>query len=201
MRRDIYPTTEEIRRWLTEVLQHTMRIEYYLGELRIGQSDIQRPHDMVGEGNKLEWTCIRGFALQYRGPEFFEDYVLPALHHHRRQHHHHAWNVFNPGASADSMMLGAVDACCSMLEKRDYQGGEHTWEQIRAAAYKNPIHKTPWMLLVAAEMEKVSRVCLDDMTLHQIPRGILNPEMREKICRRIDKTIGMLKQDHGIDLL
>ena len=100
MKKDIYPTPTEIKRWLTEVLQHTIRIEYYLGELGIGQSDIQRPHDMVGEGNKLEWTCIRGFALQYRGPEFFEDYVLPSLHHHRKQHHHLAWNVFNPGASA-----------------------------------------------------------------------------------------------------
>lgn len=192
-----FPTKEEIIRWLVDTTRHAWHIEFYLQRLQVGVADIQRPHDIVGYGNKFEWPAIRGFALQYRGKEFFEPYVLPALHFHRQQYHHLAWNQFNPTASIDAMKLGAVDACCSLLEPRDYQGGCHSFESVKEITLKNPIHKVPWMLLVAQEMEKIEKPELIKIDLNNIPDGI-SPESRDTIKERIFETLKMLKQDQGI---
>ena len=60
------PTDKEIQAWLKSALEHVLSIEYYLHQLKVGKEDPQRPHDIVGPGNKLEWPVLRGFAIQYR---------------------------------------------------------------------------------------------------------------------------------------
>jgi hypothetical protein len=200
-----FPTPDEIKRWVTDTIRHSWHIEYYLQRLQVGVADLQRPHDIIGFGNKLEWPAIRGFAMQYRFKEkepddFFSTYVLPALWYHRQQDHHVAWNEFSPSSSVDSMKLGAVDACCSLLEPRGYQGGCHTWDEIEDISLKNPIHKTPWMLLMAQEMKKVEKPILTPITLTNVPRKGLTPESHDIITGRISETLAMLKQDHNITL-
>lgn len=196
-----FPTALEIGRWLTDTLRHVWHIEFYLQRLQIGTSDIQRPHDIVGHGNKLEWPAIRGFAMQYRrAPDTFERYVMPALDFHRQQYHHLAWNQFNPTASVDAMKLGAVDACCSLLEPRDYQGGCHSFDGLRDVALRNPIHKVPWMLLVAQEMEKIEIPHLSEITLGNVPRDGISPESRDVICERFSEAVARLRQDQGIEV-
>ncbi len=195
-----FPTPAEIRRWLTDTLRHAAHIEYYLERLQIGRSDIQRPHDLIGLGNKFEWAAIRGFAMQYR-PDSFELYVRPALEFHRQQYHHFAWNEFNPTASPDAMRLGAVDAVCSLLEPRGYQGGCHTWDQIAGISENNPIHKVAWMHLVAKDMQKIDRPDLTIMTIES-PRRIigLSAEKHEIMVERLYETLNHLKHEQGIDL-
>jgi hypothetical protein len=196
-----FPTEEEINRWVLDTIRHAWHIEFYLQRLQIGRSDIQRPHDIVGLGNKLEWPAIRGFAMQYRsGKDVFKTYVLPALEYHRQQFHHLAWNNFNPTASVDAMRLGAVDAVCSLLEPRDYQDGCHTWPQIRDISLKNPIHKVAWMLLLSQEMEAIEKPNIEEITLKTIPTEGITPESQEAIRERIFETTTMLKRDHGIIL-
>lgn len=197
------PTTDNIRKWLTVTLQHAVHIEHYLHELQIGRSDIQRPHDLVGLGNKLEWPCIRGFSMQFsEEPGAFDAYVKHALDHHRQQHHHQAWNEFNPQSSCDAMRLGAVDAVCSLLEPRGYQGGVHTLDQIVGIAENNPIHKVAWMQLVALEMRKLKpvdpRAIEVDLKACNVTRLGLGIEMHERICDRINDVRVMLAQDHGL---
>jgi hypothetical protein len=203
-----FPTPAEIKRWLIDTTRHAWHIEFYLQRLQVGVADIQRPHDIVGYGNKFEWPAIRGFAMQYRArflkpkerPAHFDRYVLPALHFHRQQYHHLAWNEFNPSASVDAMKLGAVDACCSLLEPRDYQGGCHDWDALREVAHKNPIHKVPWMLLMAQEMEKIEKPDIAAIDLDHIPREGISPESHDTIQERVYETLKMLQQDQGIKL-
>jgi hypothetical protein len=204
-----FPTPAEIRQWISETVRHAWHIEYYLQELQVGVADIQRPHDIVGIGNKFEWPCIRGFAMQYRGYKLankadrdahFEKYTLPALKFHRQQDHHKSWNQYYPNASVDAMQLGAVDACCSLIEPRDYQGGCHTFDEVEAVAMKNPIHKVAWMLLMSREMERIAKPHIEKITLLKLPGKGISPESRDIITGRVEETIKMLKQDHGIQL-
>lgn len=196
------PTNEEIKRWLTDTFRHAVHIEFYLERLQIGRSDIQRPHDLVGHGNKLEWPSIRGFSMQYRrDPNTFEQYVKPALDFHRQQYHHLAWNEFNPTASPDAMRLGATDAVCSLLEPRGYQGGCHSWDEVERISENNPIHKVAWMLLVAKEMQKIEKPDIQQITLYEIPNLGISVEKHEIVLQRHQDVIKMLKQDQGIIIL
>lgn len=195
-----FPTPDEIKRWLGDTIKHAVHIEYYLERLQIGRSDIQRPHDVVGHGNKLEWPAIRGFAMQYRKqPDTYDKYVKPALDFHRQQYHHVAWNEFNPTASPDAMRLGAVDAVCSLIEPRGYQGGAHSWEKIHDIAENNPIHKVAWMQLVAMEMAKIEKPVFASEVL-EVQRNGISIEKYDIIRERLDETFKMLKHDHGIVL-
>lgn len=70
------------------------------------------------------------------------------------------WNEPSPedktkpifGASEQDMLEGAVDAVCSLLENRGYQGGIHNYQSIIEIAKKNPPHKVQWMLKAVREM-------------------------------------------------
>ncbi len=194
------PTTEEVRQWVTDTVRHAYHIEYFLQRLQIGTQDKQRPHDIVGVGNKLEWEAIKGFALQYRGPHMFQDHVLPSLEFHRQQDHHCAWNSYNANATPDAMKLGAVDACCSLLEPRAYQGGCHTYSSLYEVANTNPIHKTGWMLLVGREMELVEQPRIDHITIDNVPTLGLSPESHDILCGRISECREMLDKTQGIKL-
>ncbi len=198
---NLLPTHEEIKRWIVGTLKHAIHIEYYLQRLQIGRSDIQRPHDLVGQGNKLEWTAIRGFAMQYRTePGIFDLYVKPALDFHRQQFHHVCWNEFNPSASTDSMRLGAVDAVCSLLEPRGYQGGCHSYKDIYDIAEKNPIHKVAWMQMMAQEMAKIEAPDLTGVSLTNVPRCGLDIEKHEIVLERLHESLVMLEHDQSIIL-
>jgi len=203
----LFPTPEEIQLWIGYVMQHTIHVEAYLHRLQVGKSDIQRPHDVVGYGNKLEWPAIRGFALQYRrAPGMFDRYVKPALDYHRQQYHHLCWNKFNPSSSTDAMRLGAVDAVCSLLEGRLYQGGCHTYQEIQLIAEGNPIHRVAWMQMMAKEMERmhaprVAVYTLNPLEIHSsaIAAGV-GIETADVISERLQQVINTLKHDHGIVL-
>ena len=203
------PNSKEICQWITETVRHAWHIEYYLQELQVGLTDKQRPHDIVGVGNKLEWHAIKGFGLQYQGYKLptkelreahFEKYTLPALKFHRQQDHHLAWNQYYPNASIDAMRLGAVDSCCSLLEPREYQGGHHSFDQVKEVALRNPIHKAPWMLLMVEEMRRIPPPILSDITMSNIPKKGITAETHDIISERIQETILMLRKDQKIKL-
>ena len=199
---ELFPTNKEICQWILDTIRHSAHIEYYLEHLQIGRNDIQRPHDLIGHGNKLEWPAIRGFAMQYRGEQaMFDRYVRPSLEYDRQQFHHLAWNKFNPSASTDAMRLGAVDAVCSLLEPRGYQGGCHTWDAITDIAENNPVHKVAWMHLVSADMKKIEKPDLTIITLEK-PRRLpgLSAEKHEAIVERLQETLQSLKHEEGITL-
>ena len=203
MEQELRPTEREIRDWLVGTIRHAQHIEYYLENLQLGKEDPQRPHDIIGNGNKFEWEVIRGFALQYRdrSPKFFNRYVAPSLERHRCQYHHLKWNNPNPNATDRDMKVGAVDAVCSLLESdREYQGGKHTPTQINEIIEQNPEHKIPWLRQIHTEIQRIEQPELQMITNLQNFSNIgINAGAYGTICGRISDTIKML-EEHGYKL-
>ena len=194
------PTKSEIGAWILGTIKHVQHIEYYLERLQMGKEDPQRPHDIMGYGNKFEWEVIQGFALQYRdrSQEHFDCYVLPSLERHRCQYHHLKWNNPNPKATDEDMKVGAVDAVCSLLEPdRAYQGGKHTSKEIEIIIDKNPEHKRSWLREIHTEMQKIEPPPLQIITsLHHFPNMGINVATYDTLRGRVEDTLKML-QDYG----
>lgn len=205
---ELTPTKDEMRKWLLDTIRHVSHIEYFLSHLKLGGNDPERPHDLVGPGNKFEWDVIKGLALQYREPKVnFETHIQPALDLHRQQHHHMMWNNPAPGdimrpvpeATASDMLVGAVDTNCSLLESRMYQGGTHEYSKIREIAEENPPHKTPWMLALIPLMQGIEQPNLKSISnILEIPNVGLPEHIYGRIVRRTWEVLGMLG-DKGYD--
>jgi len=203
----LIPTAEEIHKWMMTVVRHASHIEYFLEHLQIGAEDPDRPHDIVGEHNKLEWDVLSGLALQFRdcGAEIMEkvivpQYVLPAVNLHRNQYHHRIWNESLGEGRPDAMKLGAVDAVCSRLEStgRGYQGGHHSYDQITAVAHENPPRKANWMLEVIPEMQKIEKPRLNLITsLDRFPNIGISTHAYDTICGRVRDTLHELEHERG----
>ena len=54
MTEKLTPTNEEVGMWLLDTVRHVLHIEYFLNHLALGSNDNERPHDLVGSGNKFE---------------------------------------------------------------------------------------------------------------------------------------------------
>ena len=194
------PNEREIAQWVLETATHTYRVEYFLQQLRIGSEDPDRPHDIVHAYNKFDWEAIKGFALQYRtdGRTIYEQQIIASLEHHRNQYHHQKWNQSHPNATEDALKLGAVDAVCSLLEPREYQGGTHTYEQIKEIARENPIRKISWMNYAISEMQKIRQPNLVEITsFSKIPKKGIMPETYEVIMDRVHETLCQLERNYG----
>ena len=206
----ILPTSEEVQKWMIFTLKHSCHVEYFLKELGLGDNDPERPHELIGPGNKYGWDVIKGFALLYRRPKVdCKTYIIPALKLHGQQHHHRMWEnpdpsdetKQNPEASDEDMYVGAVDANCSLLENREYQGGKHSYEEIMEVAKKNPPHKAPWMLKLVPQMQKLEQPKLGLITsLHDFPNIGLPGDIFDLIGSRTRETIEMLNFERGYSL-
>jgi len=203
MDQELRPTEREIRDWLIGIIRHVQHIEYYLENLQFGSEDPQRPHDIIGYGNKFEWEVIRGFAIQYRdrSPEFFGRYVAPSLERHRCQYHHQKWNNPNPYATDEDMKVGAVDAVCSLLEAdRAYQGGKHTPTQIDEIIEKNSENKRPWLRQIHTEIRRIEQPNLQLIeNLRDFPNIGINADAYNTLRGRVSDTKKMLEK-HGYKL-
>lgn len=194
------PTTEEVQNWLLGTIRHVQHIEYYLERLQLGKKDPQRPHDIMGAGNKFEWDVIKGFAVQYRdrNQELFDNYILPSLNRHRCQYHHVKWNNPNPDSTDEDMKVGALDAVCSLLElDRVYQGGKHTSKEIDAIIEKNREHKRHWLSETHTEVQRVECPNLQLITdLHNFPNIGINQDTYDILRARVYDTKKMVR-DYG----
>lgn len=194
------PTEREILKWFLHTAVHTYHIEYYLQQFQIGSEDPDRPHDIVHDGNKFEWEAVKGLALQFKENETedFSEEIKRSLEFHRQQYHHQKWNQYYPNATEDAMRVGAVDTVCSLLEPRTYQGGCHTFDQIRRRASKNPIHKIAWMKLAVVEMEHITKPNLDEITsFSKIPKEGISAETHDTILDRVYEGLKVLEKDWG----
>jgi hypothetical protein len=204
---EILPKSDEVEKWLIASLQHSCHNEYFLKALDLGKNDPERPHDLVGPNNKYEWNIIKGFALQYRRPmPDFKNYIEPSLELHRLQYHHLKWNNPDPnditkpipGASDEDMCMGAIDAICSLLENRGYQGGSHDYDHVIKIAKKNPPHKTPWMLKMIPKMRASPQPKLELIaSLNDFPNIGLDKNIYDTIVKRTHETVEMLRNEHG----
>lgn len=206
------PTEKAVNEHLLRTLKHTMGTEYFHPRLAIGYEDSQKPHDMVGEGNKLEWTAIQGFALQYEEhPKQYKKYIDAAIEFHRIQDHHskqwngphpHDFTKPNPNATPDGLKVGAADTILACLEDRPYNGGPHTYKKIKKMIRKkSDDQKKPYLLEMIERMQLLEQPHLElIVSIHDFPSIGVPEDMYYRIIERMDETIGMLRRDRGYSL-
>lgn len=202
---ELLPAEDEVYMWVVSAVKHSFHVEYYLKHfsklLELEFPDPERPHDLDGPGNKLEWGAIKGFSLQYRESGVdFDTYVKPSLEFHRQQYHHQKWNGSEPSpdASEEDMTLGAIDAVCSLREPRAYQGGVHSWGDVIKISQDNPAHKVPYLLGVIPLMLSIGEPDLESITsLSDIPNIGLDQPVYEAIVKRTNEALEMLRNEHG----
>ncbi len=202
---ELKPMEQEVNAWLIQVTQHACQVEYFLHQLGIGRSDPERPHDLVGPGNKFEWPVIQGFAMQYRADKSsVQPYVAHSLALHRQQYHHRMWNgeTLNLQASEEDLRVGAVDAICSLLENRSYQGGSHPYEEIWNIAVTNPLYKKMWMSILLPDMEQLKQPAVQFIDgIVDFPNIGLPSGVYQIIQQRTKDVLGMLKTEHEYNLI
>ncbi len=156
-------TEEEVRKYAGSTWEHSKSVHYYLDQLGISiknfkeQHEIETPHDLAGEGNKLEWEVMHGLAYAEKDTPEKKEIFQNALKRHRIQMHHKMGN--NPNSPDEWFMYWAIDAVCSLLENRTYQGGVHDWKKIQKIISSNPelgYRKKKKMLDAVEEMKKVT---------------------------------------------
>ena len=200
MNESIRPTEQEIMQWIVHTAAHSYHIEYFLQKLQIGAEDPDRPHDLVHAGNKFEWPAVRGLALQFRknGSSDFQQQIVESLKYHRQQFHHQMWNQYCPSATEDALKLGAVDAICSLLEPREYQGGCHSWKEISKIIGDNPPSKVGWLRWMYSEMKQIGGPAIKGITkLSEIPKQGITAETHDAILGRAHGALNELELRQG----
>ncbi len=199
-----YPiSVSDLYKWMFDTSLHVLHIEYFLERLQIGSEDPQRPHDIIGTGNKFEWDIMKGLALQYKsdGEHIYKPQIDLALALHRQQIHHQQWNDPQDNVSLDMWRLGAVDTVCSLLEDRKYQGGRHSYAQIRRIANQNPECKAQLIDDIATEMQQIPPPPLHELTsLQHLPNIGISAEKYDILRSRVEETLQQLKEEYTFDL-
>jgi hypothetical protein len=201
----VLPTVKEVERWVNEVVIHSNHIEYYLNNLGLGDNDPERPHDLVGRGNKLEWKTVKGLTLTYRGCDVdFEKYILPSIEFHRQQYHHRMWNKYNTEANEEDRFVGAVDAACSLLENRVYSGGKkqedlgrkHGWGELKEKLIgDNPKYKSGPANFIVPRMQALPRPKLGLIKdIFDFPNIGIREDIYLKMRERIDEGVKNLRK-------
>lgn len=207
------PNSEEIKGWLLETLRHSCQVEYYVKVLGASSRDPDRPHDIAGRYNKLEWEIIDGCALAYRqglSKEEYEQTILPRVRKsvstHRQQYHHLMWNEYNEEATAEDLRFGALDTICALFEKRPYylkcvdslEELEQNVDQLIGG--KNKLMKVEWVSAVAHQMKGVERPDIYRIEdLERFPNIGLADSMYNNIAERMAACLRILK-GRGYDL-
>jgi hypothetical protein len=177
----LIPTQQEIRRWVTETLNHTYKVEYFLNEISkqpgfdyVNMQGPDRPHDMVGWYNKLSHPMVWAEALSCRLTDprlsaehsnYINGKVSHAINEHRKQDHHVMWNGHISEATPYDLVLGAVDTAVAKQENRSHDINIHlganpyrTLKEIvmdpnNGAIYRNDLQEKA-LLKVLPIMEK-----------------------------------------------
>jgi len=196
----VLPTEDQLRDYILHVIQHCCNVEYFLDHLDINPPDTQRPHDIVGQGNKLEWKVMSGLSSDIMpGQPGYNLIVVPARDLHRLgQHHHKMFNnpdpndksKPNPLATIEDMIEGAIDAVCSRLESREYQGGIFTYDQMIDGTVEIPEHKKPFIHQVVPLMREIEQPNLELITdIHSFPNIGLPDNVYQAIVREVQGTL------------
>ncbi len=197
-------TTKEVYQWIFDTSIHVMHIEYFLNQLQVGKNDPQRPHDIIGPGNKFEWLVIQGLASQYlpKGEIRYLSHIKASLDLHRQQFHHQQWNFHSTTATDDCLKLGAVDTICSLLENRPYQGGKHTYHEIYYIVSENPDSKFFTLDTIIKEMQKIKQPPLDRLlSLREFPNIGIPAQSYDVLTTRIQETLTHLNQEYNLDII
>ncbi|MBS3095179.1 hypothetical protein J4231_00700 [Candidatus Woesearchaeota archaeon] len=217
----ILPDAKEVHKWLLSSVQHSCHVEYFALVLGLYPEDPDRPHDLAGKNNKLEWPVISGEALQYRLVKKYDiekrltsfEYggeveLLPLIHSsrelHRQQGHHRIWNNLNGIVKLDDLMFCAADTICALLEDRSYNGGSHSYAEIQDMLDGNVLEgitplKKGLLEEIAIEMSNQDQPKISRITnLLELPNIGLPEATYLKIRSTLKKSVYDLHTNYGI---
>jgi hypothetical protein len=118
---------------------------------------------------------------------------------HRKQHHHRTWNWADENTPHEDMVVGAVDAVCSRMEDRAYQGGAMTYGEIRgfvkSGEFKGTDRQRHYIEMVMGEMKLLAQpeVGLID-SLHSFPNIGLPEPMYNRMVEKVGETVLILRE-------
>lgn len=200
----LIPDEDELRKYLLFTLAHSCHVEYFLARFDFYNfSDLERPHDIVGAGNKFEWRVMKGLALAYRTDiknkrtsKSIQNHILQSRDIHRQQYHHKIWmNVTVPASNSD-MVLSAIDVICSQLENRPYQGGKHTYDELLKTIAADS-RQISYIMHIIENMQDFSQPNLEAIvSLSSFPNIGIPEKMYDIAVQRVAETLEMLK-DRG----
>jgi hypothetical protein len=210
--KSLIPSTEAVNIHMLFTIRHSCNVEYFLDKLSIGSNDPQRPHDLVGLGNKFKYSVLEGLSLVHeeREEEDEERYkirIFQSIEEHRQQYHHQKYNLPgsddetkpNENATDEDMYVGAVDSVCAMLEGRSFQRAIEDYDDVlrivrgESDDVRCEPHKRPWIELIAPEMQKIKQPSLEEiLAVKQFPNIGLPNEMYDLIRERAKDTAEML---------
>lgn len=212
--RKFEPSERELRLQMIENKVHVYNVEYCIHALNFEQyiSDPDRPHDIEGPGNKLEFDVLSGIAMRYHPSfeankeEFNKRFILPSVYLHRNQQYHHI--VFR---SADEdiedkfissgkidWVVGAIDVICAQYENRACYGGHHSFDQIIENLKRKPLFKTFICLEMLCDIKQLGIPELNIRSVLDVPNVNLGQDVIDSIESRFAKTVESLS-DMGYD--
>lgn len=177
-----------VERWLRGTTEHCMRVEFFLNELSIHGTDLERPHDIVGEGNKFEKDIVLGMATQYR--EKRNILLTEAIERHRKQFHHRVWGIEK--ATQDDKIIAVIDAICASLESQIYRPyqEEHGWYEILSRIkYQKSGEVKRLFTEITREMIKIGEPEVKIPHLNNLVNPNLDHEVFNKIRERLNETL------------
>lgn len=199
----LLPAENEVCSELMEILRHSQSVHYFAKMFRLKDLKDPVPHDMEGEGNKLEWSIFRSLALQYRDPKVNPKiHICPYVKIHRKVYHHQIWQDENMqtelNPSYDDLRFSAIDAISAQTEDRPYKGGKHTYEEAEKRLINNPKHKLRWIKEMLPRMRKVPQPRIELITnFDSFPNIGIPDEIYDKMVYKITNFIAFLREDKG----
>lgn len=194
------PTKTELENTVLDIIRHSLHVEYYCNQLNVGSEDLQRPHDISGDGNKFELSVLYGLAIAKRddSEDYFDKYILPSIQKHRRGQTHHIMNMYNSQSSQDQIDIATIDAICSRTEHREYQEDISDFAKLIKMFKKSERGYQVWAKScwkISSSMGKIRPPNLDYVvSIDNFPNVGVDNKIYERILLRVDETI------HGLRL-
>jgi len=195
------PNSLEVFEFMLSTLRHSTNFHYYATHYGIGLKDPERPHDLVGSGNKYEWEVIRGLALMFRegsSESPLQELIYASRERHRKQYHHVKGNGDrpNPNATEEDMKVWALDTACAILENRPYDIPVHDYEEVSRRFNTFPEHKRKWAGRIIPKIRALPQPKLELITnLNDFPKidGI-SDDIYDAIVERTRSAVKMLRE-------
>jgi hypothetical protein len=187
-------TEKAVIQYLLNCSIHSSAAEYWTPRLQIKNQDPQRPHDLEGEGNKLEYEVIQELSLQHMPrPYRFQKQIFEGREKHRIQDHHKKGNKPNPFATEEDIKFSVLDTILALGENRGYRKKDYSLLEMNEFMF--PTHQRPYVKPIITQMLDITKPETNRITsIHEIPNIGMPEEMYKSIIQKMSETIEMLRE-------
>jgi len=155
--------------------------------LGLDTSDIERPHDISGPGNKFEWEIMKELALPLgsKNPE-----LRRAIELHDQQYHHRVWIEETEPEKPDDFLFSGTDAICYYRECR-WSNRNHDYSEILREFKGNEAQiECVKNLIPRMKKKKVPPFRINN----SFPNPGIPDDMYRRMYKKIKETVYMLRE-------